>query len=180
WASRLDRTIRQFYAPTVSAQSADGCATHRYGGSMTTTDTDTALSTGQGYFPAGMPRNLDYVPAAVPEVLLSAAKHYADRTAVVDGEDTLTFAELLARASRLAQRLSDDGAGPGRVVAIQLPNVLDFPAAYYGALLTGAAVTLVNPLQPAPALVRQLTDARAHLLIAHPAHLAAAIEAGPD
>ncbi|GAA4511646.1 class I adenylate-forming enzyme family protein [Brevibacterium yomogidense] len=148
---------------------------------MTTTDIDTAdESTRQGYFPVGMPRNLDYVPAAVPEILLSAAKHYADRIAVVDGEDTLTFTELLDRASHLAQRLADDGAGPGRVVAIQLPNVVDFPVAYYGALLTGASVTLVNPLQPAPALVRQLTDARAHLLIAHPAHLAAAIEAGPD
>lgn len=148
---------------------------------MTTTDIHTAAqSTRRGYFPAGMPRNLDYVPAAVPEILLSAAKHYTDRVAVVDGEDTLTFAELLDRASRLARQLADDGAGPGRVVAIQLPNVLDFPIAYYGALLTGAAVTLVNPLQPAPALVRQLTDARAHLLIAHPAHLAAAIEASPE
>ncbi|MGO1831847.1 MAG: class I adenylate-forming enzyme family protein, partial [Brevibacterium yomogidense] len=133
-----------------------------------------------GYFPAGMPRQLDYTPAAVPEILLSSAKRYPDRLAFIDGEDTITFAELLARASRLAQRLAADGAGPGRVVAIQLPNTLDFPIAYFGALLTGSAVTLVNPLQPAPALARQLTDAQAHLLITHPAHLAAALETADD
>src|SRR5690606_34850223 len=93
---------------------------------------------------------------------------------------TLTFAQLRDRALRLAARLAADGAGPGRVVGIQLPNVLDFPVAYFGALLTGSAVTLVNPLQPAPALARQLSDAGAHLLIVHPAHLAAAREAAPE
>lgn len=153
---------------------------------MTTTDHGTAArgtaahDAQQGYFPAGMPRQLDYTPAAVPEILLSSAKHYPDRIAFVDGEDTITFAELHVRASRLAQRLAADGAGPGRVVAIQLPNILDFPIAYFGALLTGSAVTLVNPLQPAPALARQLIDAQAHLLITHPAHLAAAIETASD
>jgi long-chain acyl-CoA synthetase len=127
-----------------------------------------------------MPEHLDYVPAAAPEILLSAAKRHPDRIAFVDGEDTLTFAQLRDRALRLAARLAADGAGPGRVVGIQLPNVLDFPVAYFGVLLTGSAVTLVNPLQPAPALARQLSDANAHLLIVHPAHLAAAREAAPE
>ncbi|HJA38090.1 MAG TPA: AMP-binding protein [Candidatus Brevibacterium intestinigallinarum] len=155
---------------------------------MTTAATGTAeLSTGdehpgqrRGYYPAHMPEHLDYVPAAVPEILLSAAKRHPDRIAFVDGEDALTFAQLRDRALRLAARLAADGAGPGRVVGIQLPNVLDFPVAYFGVLLTGAAVTLVNPLQPAPALARQLSDAGAHLLIVHPAHLAAAREAAPE
>lgn len=155
---------------------------------MTTAATGTADTstqgehTGQrrGYYPAHMPEHLDYVPAAAPEILLSAAKRHPDRIAFVDGEDALTFAQLRDRALRLAARLAADGAGPGRVVGIQLPNVLDFPVAYFGVLLTGAAVTLVNPLQPAPALARQLSDAGAHLLIVHPAHLAAAREAAPQ
>lgn len=148
---------------------------------MTTTDTPTAgQDTVRGYWPAGMPRTLDYLPAAVPEIVLSAAEHHPDRIAVVDGHDTLTFTQLRDRALAVAARLAQDGAGPGRVVAIQLPNVLDFPVAYFGALLTGAAVTLVNPLQPGPALARQLTDAAAHLLIAHPAYLTAATQVAAD
>ena len=155
---------------------------------MTTAATGTAENStrdehpGQrrGYYPAHMPEHLDYVPAAVPEILLSAAKRHPDRVAFVDGEDTLTFAQLRDRALRLAARLAADGAGPGRVVGIQLHNVLDFPVAYFGVLLTGSAVTLVNPLQPAPALARQLSDANAHLLIVHPAHLVAARDAAPE
>ena len=151
------------------------------GTAAATTPTGTATPGAQpGYYPAHMPEHLDYVPAAAPEILLSAAKRVPDRIAFVDGEDTITFAQLRDRALRLAARLAADGAGPGRVVGIQLPNVLDFPVAYFGALLTGAAVTLVNPLQPAPALARQLTDAGAHLLIVHPAHLAAARDAAPE
>ncbi|HLR44321.1 MAG TPA: AMP-binding protein, partial [Brevibacterium sp.] len=128
-------------------------------GTVATGGTAATPNVQPGYFPEHMPRNLDYVPAAAPEILLSAAKHHPDRIAFVDGEDTVTFAQLRDRALQLAARLTADGAGPGRVVGIQLPNVLDFPVAYFGALLTGAAVTLVNPLQPAPALARQLTDA---------------------
>lgn len=151
------------------------------GTAAATTPTGTATPGAQpGYYPAHMPRALDYVPAAAPEILLSAAKRVPDRIAFVDGEDTITFAQLRDRALHLASRLAADGAGPGRVVGIQLPNVLDFPVAYFGALLTGAAVTLVNPLQPAPALARQLTDASAHLLIVHPAHLEAARAAAPE
>lgn len=151
------------------------------GTAAATTPTGTATPGAQpGYYPAHMPRALDYVPAAAPEILLSAAKRVPDRIAFVDGEDTITFAQLRDRALHLASRLAADGAGPGRVVGIQLPNVLDFPVAYFGALLTGAAVTLVNPLQPAPALARQLTDAGAHLLIVHPAHLEAARAAAPE
>ena len=149
-------------------------------GTVATGGTAATPNAQPGYFPEHMPRNLDYVPAAAPEILLSAAKHHPDRIAFVDGEDTVTFAQLRDRALQLAARLTADGAGPGRVVGIQLPNVLDFPVAYFGALLTGAAVTLVNPLQPAPALARQLTDAGAHLLIVHPAHLEAARTAAPE
>ncbi|WP_217494886.1 class I adenylate-forming enzyme family protein [Brevibacterium sp. CS2] len=123
------------------------------------------------YFPPGMPRHLSYPDAAVPEVLLASARTYGERAAVVDGEETLSYAELLTGARAVAADLAAAGIAPGSVVGIHLPNILHYFTAYYGALLTGAAVTLVNPLQPAPALAKQLADAGATALITHPAHL---------
>lgn len=123
------------------------------------------------YFPPGMPRHLDYPTAAVPEVLIAAADTYGDRTAVVDGEETLGYDAMLAGARSVAADLAAHGIGPGSVVGLHMPNILHYFTAYYGALLTGAAVTLVNPLQPAPALAKQLADAGAQALITHPAHL---------
>ncbi|WP_291793343.1 AMP-binding protein [Brevibacterium sp.] len=129
------------------------------------------------YYPAGMPRTLDYPEAAVPELLLSSARRWPESVAVVDGEEQLTFAQLLAEARSLASALAAGGVGLGDVVGIQLPNSRHFDVAYWGVLLTGAAVTLVNPLQPAHALARQLREVGAQVLITHPAHLEAAVEA---
>lgn len=51
----------------------------------------------------------------------------AGRTAVVDGERTLTFAAVHARSNRLAQALLGAGLVPGDPVAVLLGNRLEYP-----------------------------------------------------
>ncbi|MFJ3666862.1 class I adenylate-forming enzyme family protein [Streptomyces sp. NPDC090106] len=55
------------------------------------------------------------------------AVHDAGRTAVVDGERSLTFAALHARSNRLAQALLGAGLTPGDPVAVLLGNCLEYP-----------------------------------------------------
>lgn len=124
----------------------------------------------QYYYPPGMPRELNYVEATVPDLLISAAEHYGDRIAVVDGVETLTYTQLLDNAKSVASDLHAHGVGPGDTVGLHLPNNLQFFTAYYGALFTGAAITPVNPLQPPVALERQLTATDAKAVITHAAH----------
>lgn len=136
----------------------------------------------QYYYPPGMPRALDYVEATVPDLLISAAWHYGDRIAVVDGAETLTYNQLLENAKSVASDLHAHGVGPGDTVGLHLPNNLHFFTAYYGALFTGAAITPVNPLQPPVALDRQLTATAAKAVITHAAHakpLAEVVETVP-
>ncbi|MCT1872601.1 class I adenylate-forming enzyme family protein [Brevibacterium luteolum] len=128
------------------------------------------------FFPAGMPRHLTYPAVAVPQILTSAADTYGQRSAVADGDDTLSYTGMLAGAQSIARFLTDQGVGPSSVVALHLPNVMHFFPAYYGALFTGAAVTLINPLQPAQGLAAQLLDAGADTIVTHPAHLAPVTE----
>lgn len=125
----------------------------------------------QYYYPPGMPRTLDYVEATVPDLLISAAHRYGDRIAVVDGDETLSYRQLLVSAQSVASDLQAHGVGPGDVVGLHLPNNLHFFTAYYGALFTGAAITPVNPLQPPVALKRQLTETQAKAVISHAAHV---------
>ncbi|MFI7706786.1 class I adenylate-forming enzyme family protein [Nonomuraea sp. NPDC049480] len=132
------------------------------------------------YWPEGMPATLDYPELTVGELLTTAARLYGDRTAVVDGPERLTFAELLARAAAFAHGLRDAGVRDGDVVLLHLPNSAWFLIGYYGTLLAGATVSLANPLQPAPALRDQLLDTGAVLALSHPAHVATLREAGPD
>jgi long-chain acyl-CoA synthetase len=125
-----------------------------------------------------MPASLDYPDLTVGELLTAAARLYGDRTAVVDGAERLTFAQLRAQAAAFAHGLRRAGVGDGDVVLLHLPNSLWFLPAYYGALLAGATVSPANPLQPAPGLLAQLLDTGAVVAVGHPAHLATLLEAG--
>ena len=65
----------------------------------------------------------------------------ADRRAValVEGDRRVTFGELVDAADALARRLHDRGAGPGRVVAIDIERSANAVIALLGVLKAGAA-----------------------------------------
>lgn len=68
------------------------------------------------------------------------ALRHPEREAVIDDEGAMSYAELAARAARLAGALRDAGVAPGEVVAVQLPNgwrpvVADLAAAAVGAVV---------------------------------------------
>lgn len=68
--------------------------------------------------------------------------HWADRapgrTAVICGDESVTFAELDTRADRLAHVYRDRGVGIDDLVTIALPNSVDFYAATFAAWKLGA------------------------------------------
>lgn len=67
-----------------------------------------------------------------------------DRVAVVCGDSRLTYAELDALANRLAHHLESAGVGPGRHVAIQLYNGIEYAAGILAALKIRAVPINVN------------------------------------
>lgn len=127
-------------------------------------------------WPKNMPDSLDYPDAGVDQVLAGAARSFAERVAVRDGDHTLTFADLYDHALRTAAGLRERGIGPGDVVALHMPNSLWYVVAYYGAICAGAVVAPVNPAQPPRALAEQLEDVAARAVITHPACAAALAE----
>ncbi|GAA4909329.1 (2,3-dihydroxybenzoyl)adenylate synthase [Streptomyces coeruleoprunus] len=76
------------------------------------------------------------------------ARHAADTggtTALVSGDDRLTYAELDARAAQLAAGLADLGIASGDRVVVQLPNVPDFFVLLFACLRIGAVPVLGLP-----------------------------------
>jgi 2,3-dihydroxybenzoate-AMP ligase len=65
------------------------------------------------------------------------ARH-GDRTAIVHGEQTVTYAELRARVERLALHLLELGVRPLDRFVIQLPNVAEFVYLYFALERLGA------------------------------------------
>nr|WP_037679926.1 non-ribosomal peptide synthetase [Streptomyces griseus] len=103
--------------------------------------------------------------AALPELFARQAARTPDATAVVHDGTRLTYAELDARADRLARLLAARGAGPERLVALALPRSPDLVVAVLAVLRTGAAYLPMDPDYPADRLAFMLADAAPVLLL---------------
>ncbi|WP_416971231.1 non-ribosomal peptide synthase/polyketide synthase [Streptomyces sp. 4F14] len=103
-------------------------------------------------------------PAARTPDLAALFERQASRTpdalAVVAPETTLTYAELDARANRIAHLLLAHGAAPERLVALALPRSADLVAAILATLKTGAGYVPLDPDHPTARLAELLDDTR--------------------
>jgi long-chain acyl-CoA synthetase len=74
---------------------------------------------------------------------------FADDEQLLIGEHvTLTAGAAGAAAATLARRLADEGAGPGRAVAVELPNGPDAIVAMMAVWIAGAVFVPLNPRTP--------------------------------
>ncbi len=120
-------------------------------------------------WPDGLPRTLEYPQLPMTSLFRGAASTWPNRTALDDGDTTMTYKDLLASASRLAHALRDEaGVREGDVVALHAPNGIHHPIGWFGILLAGATVSLLSPLQPAEALGAQLDEVGAVAVLSHP------------
>ncbi|MFG1645701.1 amino acid adenylation domain-containing protein, partial [Amycolatopsis sp. NPDC049252] len=104
-------------------------------------------------------------PGTLPERVEARARRHPDATAVVSGDGTLTYAELDARAGRLARVLAARGIGPERIVALALPRSADIVVAQLAVLKAGAAFLPVDPTYPLERITFMLTDAHPALVL---------------
>jgi 2,3-dihydroxybenzoate-AMP ligase len=70
---------------------------------------------------------------------------YSDRTAIVDGDRQVTYAELDERSTRLALNLLDRGLKPLDRVVVQLPNVVEFVYLYFALQKIGCIPVMALP-----------------------------------
>jgi acyl-CoA synthetase (AMP-forming)/AMP-acid ligase II len=90
--------------------------------------------------------------------------------AVADDKSDLNNAEFLGAVTRAATMLGSRGVSAGDVVAIKMPNTVEFIVSLFAAWRLGAAVTPVNPALSPQEVSYQLSDAGAKVLIADEVH----------
>ena len=98
---------------------------------------------------------------AVDEALSRGAARHPDRIAVRDARGTSwSYAELEARANRLAHFLVSRGLQKGDAVAVWAHRSAPLVQALVGTLKAGAAFTVLDPAYPVPRLLDYLRIAR--------------------
>jgi long-chain acyl-CoA synthetase len=99
-------------------------------------------------------------------ILTASAGRSPDAPAIRLGDAELSYAELDDRSARLAGLLREKGFESGERVGVMLPNVPDFPVAYYGVLRAGGVVVPMNVLLKRREIAFYLEDSGAKLLLA--------------
>ncbi|HKU44979.1 MAG TPA: AMP-binding protein, partial [Polyangiales bacterium] len=107
-----------------------------------------------------------------------AGRIHATRLAIVDGDTRLHYAELAARAERLAAGLRQLGVQPGERVAILAANSHRYVEAFFGIPAHGMILVPLNTRLALPELQAILRDCQPRVLITDrdPGPLAAAVE----
>src|SRR6187200_804590 len=99
-------------------------------------------------------------------ILTESAERFPDAPAIRLGEDELTYGALDEASARLATLLAARGMKRGDRVGVMLPNVPQFPIAYYGVLRAGGVVVPMNVLLKRREIAFYLEDSGAKLLLA--------------
>ncbi|MDX5979151.1 AMP-binding protein [Vreelandella alkaliphila] len=103
---------------------------------------------------------------SVTDVFHSAVKRFANKPAFSCMGKTLTFADLDRLSANFAAWLQHEtDLVPGDRIAIQLPNVLQFPVAVFGALRAGLVVVNTNPLYTEREMAHQFKDSNAKAIV---------------
>ncbi|MEU4761733.1 amino acid adenylation domain-containing protein [Actinosynnema sp. NPDC023794] len=100
------------------------------------------------------------VSETVADLLVAQARRTPDATALVFGDQRLTYAELQDRIDALARLLISRGAGPERVVALALPRTIEMVVALFAVLRAGAAYLPLDLDHPADRLLMMIEDTK--------------------
>jgi len=124
-------------------------------------------------------RCFEHRPANLNAMYAQSLAHCAAKEALVCGDERVTYAELDARAGRVAARLAADGVAAGERVAIFCANRPEFVYALLAIFRLGAIAVPINVREQKPELAYVLNQCRARALV-FDADLAERIPAAED
>ncbi|WP_061313190.1 non-ribosomal peptide synthetase [Clostridium botulinum] len=76
-------------------------------------------------------------PKLLYEDIYEMAKKYPDKTAVIDGQNKITYKQLIDKALKISEKLIAEGVEEGDKIAVLMPKSLDQVTAVLGILFSG-------------------------------------------
>lgn len=109
----------------------------------------------------------DFVPSHISlgDMFVQLVTEHGPGIAIDYFDHEISYTELGRQAARVANALRRDGIGSGDTVALYLPNTPFHPFFFFGALLTGARVTHLSPLDAKRELDYKIRNSGAKTLV---------------
>ena len=121
----------------------------------------------QDKYPAGIPREVDLKKYKnMVDVFEQAVKKYADKPAFSAVGVTLSYKDLDTQSRNFAAWLQNKtDLKPGDRIAVQMPNITQYPVVVFGAMRAGLIVVNTNPLYTTREMEHQFNDSGAKALV---------------
>lgn len=118
-------------------------------------------------YPAGVPAEIKIDKYnSIKDLIEHNTKKFADKVAFESMGVPLTYAKYDQLAKNFAAYLqTNTDLKPGDRIALQMPNILSYPVAIYGAMLAGLVVVNTNPLYTAREMEHQFKDSGAKAIV---------------
>jgi long-chain acyl-CoA synthetase len=113
----------------------------------------------------GVPAEVTIPDQPLHHFLEASARRWPEQPALIYVGRRLSYRFVAEEARRWASIVRDLGVRKGDRFLILLPNIPQAVIGLYGALMTGAAAVLVNPLSDQKELARQLADSGAETVL---------------
>ena len=101
----------------------------------------------------------------VAKSFIETVKKFPEKVALIWGEQSETFSELLSRSQKMAGVFRARGVEKGTPVAVILPNSIEFVEVYFATFLLGAISVPIDVRLRGPSLAAILSDSGSRLAV---------------
>ena len=125
------------------------------------------------HYPEGVPHEINPdAYTSLLEMMEISFRENAEKPAYTNMDKSLTFGKLDELSRNFASYLQSIGLHQGDRIALQMPNLLQYPVAMMGALRAGLVIVNTNPLYTAREMQHQFKDSgvKAIVILANFAH----------
>lgn len=118
------------------------------------------------HYPDGVPYEINPdAYTSLLDLMETGFKNNADQPAYTNLGKQITYKELDLLSRNFASYLESIGLKQGDRIAIQMPNILQYPIAMFGALRAGLTIVNTNPLYTSREMQHQFDDSGAKAIV---------------
>lgn len=119
------------------------------------------------HYPKGIPAEINMQAySSIMQVFDEACQKYPQKMAFTNMGVGMTYSELAQKVDLFAAFLQNElKLKKGDRIALQMPNLLQFPIALFGAIRSGLTVVNTNPPYTAPEMLHQFKDSEPKAIV---------------